>query len=118
MSHAEFIDSYCRWVPSNKWFSPDPSGNEVERLSLKEKSDFDCIFWDSGCKVYNSRPLQCSAFPFWPSVLDYKKSWERVKMDCPGMDQGKRHDRVEIEALLKLQSEESIVTREAQIPRG
>ena len=118
MTYTEFVESYCRWVPTHRWTSLDSSENETERLSLKEKSDFDCIFWDSGCKVYDSRPLQCRAYPFWPSVLVNRESWERTKTDCPGMDQGKLHDREEIEALLKIQSAEPVLTRKAQIRRG
>ena len=109
MAYTEFVDIYCRWVPSLI--------NNTERLSLIEKSDLDCIFWDSGCKVYNSRPLQCKAFPFWSSVLDFKDSWERAKISCPGMDQGKLHTHAEITEILNIQAEQKILTRKAQILR-
>ena len=109
ISYNEFVETYCRWIPSV---------NKTERLSLKEKSDFDCVFWDSGCRVYNSRPLQCRAYPFWPNVLNFRESWERTKAECPGMDQGKLYTLSEIEALLDSQSEESIVTRNAQLLRS
>ena len=74
----------------------------------------DCIFWDSGCRVYNSRPLQCRVFPFWSNILNCRESWERTKTECPGMDQGKLFTQTEIEALLESQSEGKIVTRNAQ----
>ena len=115
ITYTEFVDVYCRWIPSNPL---DPARNNTERLSLKEKSDFDCIFWDFGCKVYNSRPLQCRAFPFWPNVLNFMESWEKTRTTCPGMDQGKLHNREEIEALLNTQSAEKILSRNVKIRRG
>ena len=111
ITYTEFVERYCRWIPSTPLNS---SEYKSERLSLKEKSDFDCIFWDSGCKVYHSRPLQCKAFPFWPTVLNFKKSWEKIKAGCPGMDQGKLHKKEEIEALLHIQAAEPVLTRKAQ----
>jgi hypothetical protein len=44
-------------------------------------------------------------------VLNFRESWERTKADCPGIDQGKRYDRDEIEALLDIQCEEKTLTR-------
>jgi Fe-S-cluster containining protein len=102
LTNDQFIKSYCRWIPSV---------NKIERLSLKEKANLDCIFWDSGCKVYDFRPLQCSAFPFWPSILIFKESWERTGMSCPGVGQGKPHSFDEIHALLDKQESEPAITR-------
>jgi Fe-S-cluster containining protein len=102
LTSDEFIKAHCRWIPSV---------NSTERLSLKEKADLDCIFWNSGCKVYNSRPLQCRAFPFWPSVLNSKEAWELAAESCPGMNQGKLYSPQEIEALLKQQKSEPAITR-------
>ena len=109
ISYNEFVKTYCRWIPSV---------NKTERLSLREKADFDCIFWDSGCKVYNARPLQCRAYPFWPNMLNFRESWEMGKTECPGMDQGKLYTLSEIEAFLDSQSEEKILTRNAQFSRS
>ena len=39
-------------------------------LSLTEKPNHDCIFWDDGCTVYPVRPTQCRTFPFWPENLE------------------------------------------------
>ena len=51
IEYKEFTETYCRWIPSE---------NETERLSLKEKSNYDCIFWNKkeNCSVYETRPLQ------------------------------------------------------------
>jgi Fe-S-cluster containining protein len=102
LSSEQFIKMHCRWIPSI---------NNTERLSLKEKADFDCIFWNSGCKVYDSRPLQCRAFPFWPNMLDYKEAWKTAGTSCPGMDQGKLYSLQEIEAILEQQESEPAITR-------
>ena len=87
------------------------------KLSLKEKSNFDCIFWkadsnDAGaCSVYKSRPLQCRAFPFWDSVIISKKSWETAGKDCPGIDRGELHSHETIDKWLALKETEPIMSR-------
>ena len=102
MTYTQFVKTFCRWIPSE---------NSTERLSLKEKANYDCIFWDSGCKVYNSRPLQCRVFPFWPNIMAERTIWIRTGMDCPGMNQGQTFTKDEIEEFLKLQDEQPVITR-------
>lgn len=64
----------------------------VKRLSLREKENYDCIFWgDQGCSLYEARPLQCRAFPFWPRNLASKEDWDSAAEDCPGMNRGTLH---------------------------
>ncbi|MCG8570520.1 MAG: YkgJ family cysteine cluster protein [Spirochaetes bacterium] len=77
LSLSEFINQCCEKVHKN---------NRIH-LTLKEKSNFDCIFWNNGCIVYEDRPLQCRTFPFWPSLLESKDTWEDEKKRCPGLDQ-------------------------------
>jgi Fe-S-cluster containining protein len=74
-------------------------------LALKEKSNYDCIFWKDGCTVYDERPLQCAAFPFWPELLSDPALWDVAKKDCPGMDDGEVVANETILRLLKEQSE-------------
>jgi Fe-S-cluster containining protein len=100
---AEFIETYCRWVPA--WNGPE----DTERLSLKEKSNYDCIFWNQGCTQYEARPLQCRSFPFWPSILAAVDSWNATAAACPGMGQGALHSKEEILSYLK--QTEPIITR-------
>lgn len=102
MEYTGFVETYCRWVPAE---------TGMEQLSLKEKSNFDCIFWKGGCAVYASRPLQCRTFPFWPAVLYSPGSWEQAKLLCPGAGQGAFHDQREIEALLAAQETEPVLKR-------
>lgn len=82
-----FIEKYCRWVPYY-------DGREV--LCLKEMKNYDCIFWQNGCSVYDSRPVQCSTYPFWDFLLKDRKSWDEGANDCPGINKGELHSFEEI----------------------
>ena len=85
----QFILIYCRWLEND-------AGESF--LTLRETSNLDCIFWENGgCKVYPHRPIQCSTYPFWSSVLKDKESWEKEKSRCPGINEGELHDKKEIE---------------------
>ena len=97
-----FIKKYCRWVT-------DVNGKEV--LSLREKSNKDCILWDSICTVYIARPLQCKAFPFWKSVVSSTRAWAVAASGCPGMNYGETHSREAIEEHLKMRKLELIITK-------
>ena len=104
-----FIETFCRWIPSL---------DDTEQLSLKEKSDFDCIFWSAsandsngGCSVYEARPLQCRAFPFWASIVYDKNSWKATARECPGMGKGTLHSGDSVEKWLVLRRKEPIIQR-------
>jgi uncharacterized protein len=57
------------------------------KVSLIEKPNFDCIFYENKkCKIYNSRPIQCATYPWWPNILKDEKSLNSIKEDCPGLD--------------------------------
>ena len=106
MEYIDFVKAYCRWIPK---------GNGKFELSLREKSNYDCVFWNSkpnaGCAVYESRPLQCRAFPFWPSVISDKKSWNAAAKSCPGMGRGDLNSPDSIKKLLFMQQIEPIISR-------
>jgi uncharacterized protein len=68
-------------------------------LSLTEKPNHDCVFWDDGCTVYPARPTQCRTFPFWPENIATPGAWEAVVHQCPGAGTGKHYDLVEIRRL-------------------
>jgi Fe-S-cluster containining protein len=74
-------------------------------LSLREKPNYDCVFLktENGgaeCGVYKARPAQCRTFPFWPSVMESRRSWDDFALSCPGMDNGFFHGRDEISEIL------------------
>jgi uncharacterized protein len=70
----EFRKRYCRLVKG--------------RWSLKEKHpNYDCIFLkDKKCQIYQTRPIQCITFPFWPEALSSNTSWEDLSKTCPGVN--------------------------------
>ncbi|OHD13659.1 MAG: hypothetical protein A2086_01060 [Spirochaetes bacterium GWD1_27_9] len=55
-------------------------------VALKEKPNYDCIFWNNGCIIYEARPLQCRTFPFWPFLVESKELWKNEKYRCAGID--------------------------------
>jgi Fe-S-cluster containining protein len=69
-----------------------------DRLSLIERPNGDCVFWDrdEGCTVYEARPEQCRTWPFWPMNLVDRAAWRRVGRRCPGVDQGRLYTLDEI----------------------
>jgi len=102
MDKNNFIKAYCRWVT-------DWKGDEV--LSLREKSNKDCILWENGCKVYLDRPLQCVSFPFWDSILVSANNWENAAKSCPGMNTGELHTVFDIEQGMKMRVSQPIINR-------
>lgn len=72
----------------------------VQRVSLVA-DDSVCVFWkDGGCSVYEDRPLQCRAYPFWGVNLVDRRTWARGAEECPGIHQGRLWSREEIEEWL------------------
>ena len=111
MNLTEFIKTWCRWVPFD---------NSRDRLSLKEKSNFDCIFWGSsdgkeGCRVYEQRPLQCRAFPFWDHIVLSQEAWKNAGLKCPGIGKGEWHSKNQIDNWVFQTEEEPVIERE--LPR-
>jgi len=116
MDYTAFVNTWCRWIP----FSSGRGGaTSAERLSLKEKSNFDCIFWNAsngreGCSVYHVRPLQCRTFPFWDYILCSPQAWKNAGKNCPGINNGELHSREKIEVLVRQMEEEPVIEREGQ----
>jgi Fe-S-cluster containining protein len=102
MEYNEFINMYCRWINGY---------NGKARLSLKEKANYDCIFWEKGCTVYLGRPRQCRTFPFWPEILLSRETWDNAGLSCPGIGKGKWYDCSYIDVQLKEQLADSIIEK-------
>jgi Fe-S-cluster containining protein len=98
---SQFIALYCRWVTTGS----------TQRLSLKEKSNYDCIFWKDACSVYEARPLQCRSFPFWESILTSFDAWEAVALSCPGIGSGRRYSADEIDVWIQKQHEALLIEK-------
>lgn len=113
----------CTGTPGYVWVTPDEiqqlaeyCRETVEEFSLKfvrlvgdrysliEKPGGDCIFWDkqAGCTVYEARPVQCRAWPFWPENLEEPEDWERVRGVCPGSGKGRLYSLSEIQSTIAL----------------
>jgi Fe-S-cluster containining protein len=43
---------------------------------------------DGGCSIHEAKPLQCSAFPFWPELVDSRREWLKTGAMCPGIGKG------------------------------
>jgi Fe-S-cluster containining protein len=105
MPLREFIQVYCRWV--------DWDGEK--RLSLKEKTSLDCIFWKDGCLIYHARPTQCKTYPFWASMLESEEVWRCTTASCPGAGSGELLSGEYIESRAELDRSTVIMTLEAGI---
>ncbi|MGL1894038.1 MAG: YkgJ family cysteine cluster protein [Spirochaetaceae bacterium] len=99
ISRKKFIKTYCSIV--------DLLG--IKRLTLIEKSNNDCIFWDKGCTIYNDRPLQCRSFPFWAHNLINEETWATVVNSCPGAGQGEVRSKNHIDRWLDQRLDEPFI---------
>ncbi|MDR3302863.1 MAG: YkgJ family cysteine cluster protein [Treponema sp.] len=104
MRYTDFLDTYCRWIPL-AW--------GIEQLALREKSNYDCIFWKQGCSVYEQRPRQCRAFPFWHSVVASVEAWTAAARTCPGMGSGVLHSNDEITSWLAREDAETVICKKS-----
>jgi Fe-S-cluster containining protein len=105
IDRPEALRRYCRQVDSGL----------AVRVSLKEKANLDCIFWENGgCSIYEARPLQCRSFPFWSSCLSSHAEWEHHAAQCPGMGQGALHPKRAIESWLRKRLEEGFLEGEGR----
>lgn len=44
---------------------------------------------DGKCTVHEAKPIQCSTYPFWASLLESEESWnEEAQNECEGMNRG------------------------------
>lgn len=105
LTQEQFVKVYCRWVEQ-------PDG--AKKLSLRELSNYDCIFWQKGigCTVYEERPVQCRTYPFWSNIMQSKESWQKEAKECPGINTGCLHTQEEITEKLCAYQNRSIITFE------
>ncbi len=71
---------------------------------LRDNVNGACIFWDDeikGCKIYKNRPTQCQTYPFWKMNFKHESDLEREYKECPGLGQGKRFSKDEIDEILE-----------------
>ena len=95
LDFKSFFRDYCRLVDLGNGMAL--SLREVRR----ENGSNDCVLWGAGgCRVYEDRPIQCSTYPFWSSIVESRASWLREAKACPGIDTGKSITKAYIEERL------------------
>ena len=70
------------------WLARDCKQTYDGRYILKSrKSDGICIYLseDKTCNIYQNRPQQCAAYPWWSENLATDRSWQQTKLECPGL---------------------------------
>jgi len=100
----EEIDPIARALNiSRKEFLAEFTFKSWNKISLKEMTNGDCIFWvdGQGCRIYDVRPEQCKAWPFWEMNLRTPEAWAKIAERCPGCNQGKLYVKDEIEAIMQ-----------------
>ena len=93
MTQVDFLNEYC---------ATDENGD----IHLAKLTG-DCAFLEDGnrCVVYEVRPMQCRTWPFWTENMT-EEIWEGpVTACCPGIGQGRRYSRAEIEAVCRERDE-------------
>jgi Fe-S-cluster containining protein len=56
------------------------------RYALLDGHGGDCVFLrGKTCSVYEDRPAQCRAFPWWPANLKSPAAWTRAAASCEGI---------------------------------
>lgn len=67
----EFRKKYIRAEVTN--------GNQSESWVCLKRKEGACIFLDEAgqCSIYDVRPVQCSTYPFWPSIVQNRGAWEQ-----------------------------------------
>jgi hypothetical protein len=74
---------------------------DVKRSGGRFGASYDCVFWgEGGCEVYENRPIQCSSYPFWASILESEEAWLEEARSCPGIGKGELRPRSHIEACM------------------
>ena len=69
-------------------------------LSIRERADGSCLFYDGGCSIYPKRPRQCRTYPFWLRNLRTMDRWRETLDECPGIGSGPLFTRSRILARL------------------
>ncbi|MFH1679163.1 MAG: YkgJ family cysteine cluster protein [Candidatus Eisenbacteria bacterium] len=64
-----------------KRYGGDMKGTEI-RVTRRRRCPF---LAEGGCVIYDARPAQCRAFPFWPEILSSRAAWNRRARTCRGM---------------------------------
>jgi uncharacterized protein len=98
LDFKSFFRDYCTLVDAGSGMAL--SLRDVERGAgpAGPGLSYDCVFWgEGGCAVYEDRPVQCSTYPFWASIMESEASWRDEARSCPGIGAGELRSRSHIE---------------------
>ena len=73
-----------------EWLERDCTRSRNGRYILRSREDDGiCIYLneDKTCSVYEAKPDQCSAFPWWNENMVSNRSWHKTVQLCPGLRQ-------------------------------
>jgi uncharacterized protein len=101
LDFKSFFRDYCTLVDTGGGMALSLRDVERARGQGGAGVSWDCVFWGgSGCEAYEDRPVQCSTYPFWSSILESEASWRDEARSCPGIGSGELRPRSHIEACL------------------
>jgi hypothetical protein len=88
---------------STAQFTRRHTANTRNKFHLKELRPQCPFLRDNQCSIYEARPLQCRAWPFWPENVK-KRVWRRrINRSCPGVGKGRLFSAAEIDKILAVQ---------------
>jgi Fe-S-cluster containining protein len=79
---AAFLD-----IPPGRFVRRYTRNVNGERVLIDSVSSADCVFLrDRTCTVYEGRPTQCRAYPWWLQNIQDVQSWREAAAVCEGID--------------------------------
>jgi Fe-S-cluster containining protein len=77
MDVQSWLDLDCRRSADGRW------------VIQSNSQDGSCIYLedDKRCAIYEAKPDQCSAFPWWNENMRSSRAWRKTVQLCPGLRQ-------------------------------
>jgi Fe-S-cluster containining protein len=76
-----FIETYAsNTITDGKTSSP--------WIQLRNRKEGPCVFLDletNQCQIYSVRPVQCSTYPFWPTIMKSRQAWNEEVRHADGV---------------------------------
>lgn len=117
--HLELDDEEFK----TKYGRAEVSNDKETWVCLKRSEEGSCVFLNpiGQCGIYDVRPIQCSTYPFWPSLLASKEDWEdeAVIPDELDLKEGERYWSAELggcEGIILQSTEERMGTSAEEVP--
>jgi Fe-S-cluster containining protein len=71
LSEGGFIEKFASHMTTN-------GSDDDVWIRLKNNKQGSCVFLHEDskhCRIYEARPTQCSTYPFWPSIMKSRSTW-------------------------------------------